>query len=108
MDMAFWFNELGCQKEEKKRKSNLHLNKMDMAYLRVGTQLTIYDDEYNSTLKMLYDIGKKLLASLQQCDCDFIGWRSFVFTSEKQCFETRTGPYGPTRKTSDHSFLRFF
>ena len=46
---------------------------MDMAYLRVGTQLTIYDDEYNSTLKMLYDIGKKLLASLQQCDCDFIG-----------------------------------
>ena len=46
---------------------------MDMAYLRVGTQLTIYDDEYNSTLTMLYDIGKKLLVSLQQCDCDFIG-----------------------------------
>ena len=51
---------------------------MDMAYLRVGTQLTIYDDEYNSTLTMLYDIGKKLLVSLQQCDCDFIGWRRFV------------------------------
>ena len=57
---------------KKKKKSYLHLNKMDMAYLRVG-KLTIYDDEYNSTLTMLYDIGKKLLASLQQCDCDFIG-----------------------------------
>ena len=76
MDMAFWFNELGCQKEEK--KSYLHLNKMDMAYLREGRQLTIYDDEYSSTLTMLYDIGKKLLASLQQCDCDFIGWRRFI------------------------------
>ena len=43
---------------KKKKKSYLHLIKMDMAYLRVGTQLTIYDDEYNSTLTMLYDIGK--------------------------------------------------
>ena len=58
---------------KKKKKICLHLNKMDMAYLRVGTQLTIYDDEYNSTLTMLYDIGKILLASLQQCDCDLIG-----------------------------------
>ena len=68
-----WFFDLMNLAAKKKKKSYLHLNKMDMAYLRVGTQLTIYDDEYNSTLTMLYDIGKKLLASLQQCDCDFIG-----------------------------------
>ena len=68
-----WLFDLMNLAAKKKKKSCLHLNKMDMAHLRVGIQFTIFDDDYNSTLTMLYDIGKKLLASLQQCDCDLIG-----------------------------------
>ena len=39
---------------------------------------------------------------------NFMGIANMTRKSQNHGYETRTGPYGPTGKTSNRSFLRFF